>query len=253
MPTVKLHDLKNKEVGEIALSDAVFGVALNEALIHEAARHFLANRRAGTVGTKTRGDVSGAGRKLWRQKGTGRARIASLRSPLWRGGGNTHGPQPRDWSYSLPRKMTRGALRSALSERVREGNLLVIDEWKLDEPKTKEFLASLDTLKLEGKTLIVDSLENRNLVLASRNVRRAKVVNSPDVNIYDLLYHDKLVLTPRSANELTELLTETKEAAAAAESVAPAVPEAKVERKANARAKAQKKPKRATRKKEEPV
>ncbi len=253
MPTVKLHDLKNKEVGEIALSDAVFGVALNEALIHEAARHFLANRRAGTVGTKTRGDVSGAGRKLWRQKGTGRARIASLRSPLWRGGGNTHGPQPRDWSYSLPRKMTRGALRSALSERVREGNLLVIDEWKLDEPKTKEFLASLDTLKLEGKTLIVDSLENRNLVLASRNVRRAKVTNSPGVNIYDLLYHDKLVLTPRSANELTELLTETKEAAAAAESVAPAVPEAKVERKANARAKAQKKPKRATRKKEEPV
>jgi large subunit ribosomal protein L4 len=255
MPNVKLRDLKNEEVGEISLSDTVFGVALNEALIHEAVRHFLANRRAGTVATKTRGDVSGSGRKLWRQKGTGRARIASLRSPLWRGGGNTHGPQPRDWSYNLPKKMKRGALRSALSERVREGNLLVIDEWKFDEPKTKEFIASLDTLKLAGKTLIVDSLKNRNLVLASRNVRRAKVVNSPGMNIYDLLYHDKLVLTPKSVKELTELLTETKEAAAAAESAAPAVPEAKVEAKAKprgkAKAKPEKTPKRATRKKKE--
>src|ERR1700682_4852989 len=161
MPTIKVMDLTHQEVGEIELADAVFGVALNEPLIHEAVRSFMANRRAGTSATKTRGDVSGSGRKLWKQKGTGRARIASLRSPLWKGGGNVHGPQPRDWSYNLPKKMRRGALRSALSERVREGNVLVVESWSLDQPKTKEFLGSLGKLGLaEGKTLIVDSLDN---------------------------------------------------------------------------------------------
>src|SRR5215468_10744155 len=139
MPTTKVLDLTSKEVGEIELPDTVFGVPLNEPLIHEAVRSFLANRRAGTSATKTRGDASGAGRKLWKQKGTGRARIASLRSPLWKGGGNVHGPQPRDWSYNLPKKMRRGALRSALSERLREGNLIVIDEFGLETPKTKDF------------------------------------------------------------------------------------------------------------------
>ncbi|MGH9900020.1 MAG: 50S ribosomal protein L4, partial [Pyrinomonadaceae bacterium] len=128
MLTIKVRNLKNEEVGELELADAVFGVDLNEALIHAAVRNFLANRRAGTVGTKTRGDASGSGRKLWKQKGTGRARIASLRSPLWKGGGNVHGPQPRDWSYAMPKKMRRGALRSALSERIREENFMVIDD-----------------------------------------------------------------------------------------------------------------------------
>src|SRR6266542_6469373 len=142
MPTVKVLDLTSKEVGEIELADVVFDVALNEPLIHEAVRSFLANRRAGTSATKTRGDVSGSGRKLWKQKGTGRARIASLRSPLWKGGGNAHGPQPRDWSYSMPKKMRRGALRSAISERVREGSVIVVEGWPLDKPKTKEFIAS---------------------------------------------------------------------------------------------------------------
>src|SRR5499427_9918855 len=148
MPTTKVLDLTSKEVGEIELPDTVFGVPLNEPLVHEAVRSFLANRRAGTSATKTRGDVSGAGRKLWRQKGTGRARIASLRSPLWKGGGNTHGPQPRDWSYNMPRKMRQGALRSALSERVREGNVFVVEGWSLDKPKTKDFAQSLTTLGL---------------------------------------------------------------------------------------------------------
>src|SRR6266581_8374189 len=161
MPTTKVLDLTSKEVGEIELPETVFDVPLNEPLIHEAVRSFLASRRAGNSATKTRGDVSGAGRKLWKQKGTGRARIASLRSPLWKGGGNVHGPQPRDWSYNLPKKMRRGALRSALSERVREGNVLVVDGWALDRPKTKEFIASLGELGLEAdKTLIVDSLDN---------------------------------------------------------------------------------------------
>src|SRR5690349_8132325 len=205
MPTVKILDLTSKEIGEIELNDMVFGVPLNEPLIHEAVRSYQANRRQGTSATKTRGDVSGAGRKLWRQKGSGRARIASLRSPLWKGGGNVHGPQPRDWSYNMPKKMRQGALRSALSERVREGNVLVVEGWGLDKPKTKDFAQSLSTLGLGGKTLIVDSLDNENLLLSARNLRHAKVVNSFGLNIYDLLYHDQLVLSRDAANELEQL------------------------------------------------
>jgi len=206
MPTAKVLDLTSNEVGEIELPETVFGVPLNEPLIHEAVRSFLANRRAGTSATKTRGDVSGAGRKLWKQKGTGRARIASLRSPLWKGGGNVHGPQPRDWSYNLPKKMRKRAMCSAISERLREGNLMIVSEWSLEHPKTKEFLGTLGTLKLNGKTLIVDSLKNTKLMLASRNVQTAKVVNSYGVNIYDLLNHQKVVLTPKTVEELVGIL-----------------------------------------------
>lgn len=206
MPTVKVRDLKNKEVGAAELSDSVFGVPLNEPLVHEAVRSFLAHGRAGTSATKTRGDASGAGRKLWKQKGTGRARIASLRSPLWKGGGSAHGPQPRDWSYNLPKKMRKRAMCSVLSERLREGNLVVIDEWKLSHPKTKDLIGLLDDLKLAGKTLIVDSLKNTNLMLASRNLHTIKVVNSYGVNIYDLVNNQKLVLTPKTIEELTDIL-----------------------------------------------
>lgn len=206
MPTVKVRNLKNKEVGEVTLSDAVFGVELNEALIHAAVKNFRANARQGTSATKTRGNVSGSGRKLWKQKGTGRARIASLRSPLWKGGGNVHGPQPRDWSYELPKKMRRGALRSALSERLREGNLVVIDEFSFGSPKTKEFVAAIAGLGAETKTLVVDSLDNANLVLSSRNVKKAKVTNSFGLNIYDLLYHEKLFISKAAAEELNRLL-----------------------------------------------
>src|SRR4026208_603103 len=140
MPTVKVRNIKNEEIGEVELSDAVFGAPLNEGLIHAAVRNFMANARQGTSATKTRGDVSGAGRKLWKQKGTGRARIAPLRSPLWKGSGNVHGPQPCDWSYNMPKKMRRGALRSALSERLREGNLIIVEEFGFTSPKTKDFL-----------------------------------------------------------------------------------------------------------------
>jgi large subunit ribosomal protein L4 len=220
MPTVKVRNLKNEEIGEAELSEAVFGAPYNEPLIHAAVRNFMANARQGTSATKTRGDVSGAGRKLWKQKGTGRARIASLRSPLWKGGGNVHGPQPRDWSYNMPRKMRQGALRSALSERVREGNVIVVDGWTLDKPKTKEFVASLKKLGLDGKTLIVDSLDNENLILSTRNLQRAKVVNSFALNIYDLLYHEKLVLSQAAARELEELLGARTESTASAASSA---------------------------------
>jgi large subunit ribosomal protein L4 len=207
MPTVKVRNLKNEEVGDFELSEAVFGAELNESLIHTAVKAFLANARQGTVGTKTRGDVSGSGRKLWKQKGTGRARIASIRSPLWKGGGNVHGPQSRDWSQPIPKKMRRGALRSALSERLREGNLVVVDELSFSQPKTKEFITALGALGFDGrKTLVVDGLDNDNLLLAARNVRLAKVVGSAGVNIYDVLYHEKLVLTRRAAQQLERAL-----------------------------------------------
>jgi large subunit ribosomal protein L4 len=219
MPTVKVRNLKNEEVGEVELSDAVFGAPLNEALIHAAVRNFMANARQGTSATKTRGDVSGAGRKLWKQKGTGRARIASLRSPLWKGGGNVHGPQPRDWSYNMPRKMRQGALRSALSERVREGKVTLVAGWSMDKPKTKDFVASLKQLGHEGKTLIVDSLDNENLILSTRNIRSAKVVNSFALNIYDLLYHEQLIISEAAVKELEQLLGPKTDAEAANEKV----------------------------------
>ncbi|MGH9880627.1 MAG: 50S ribosomal protein L4, partial [Pyrinomonadaceae bacterium] len=166
-------------------------------------------------------------RKLWKQKGTGRARIASLRSPLWKGGGNVHGPQPRDWSYNMPKKMRQGALRSALSERVREGNVVLVDGWTLEKPKTKEFVASLKKLGLDGKTLIVDSLDNENLILSTRNFQRAKVVNSFALNIYDLLYHEKLVLSKAAVEELEQLLGSPQvETASVAEPVVEAAEEA---------------------------
>jgi large subunit ribosomal protein L4 len=217
MPTVKVRNLKNEEVGEVELSDAVFGAPLNEALIHAAVRNFMANARQGTSATKTRGDVSGAGRKLWKQKGTGRARIASLRSPLWKGGGNVHGPQPRDWSYNMPKKMRHGALRSALSERVREGKVVLVDGWPIEKPKTKEFVGALKQLGYEGKTLIVDSLDNENLLLSTRNVQSTKVVNSFGLNIYDLLYHDSLIISEAAAKEIEDLLGPRKEAGGAEE------------------------------------
>lgn len=202
MATIKVRNLKNEEIGDVELPDAVFGVELNEALIHTAVKAFLANRRAGTSATKTRGDVSGSGRKLWKQKGTGRARIASLRSPLWKGGGNTHGPQPRDWSVNLPKKMRRGALRSALSERVREGNLTVVDSFTFDKPKTRDFIGAMKTLGFDGKTLIIEAGENENLVLSSRNVPSVKIIASNSLNIYDVLRHEKLVLSKAAVEEI---------------------------------------------------
>ena len=242
MPTVKVRNLKNKEVGEVELADAVFGVELNEALIHSAVMNYQANGRQGTSATKTRGNVSGSGRKLWKQKGTGRARIASLRSPLWKGGGNVHGPQPRDWSYEMPKKMRRGALRSALSERLREGNLIIIDEFGISNPKTSEFLGVMDTLglvenKKRAKTLIIDSLDNANLILSSRNVQKTKVTNSFGLNIYDIIYHEKLLISKAAVAELNTLLDPKREKMSAGdlvETAATAAPAPKAKAKKEA-------------------
>jgi large subunit ribosomal protein L4 len=206
MPVVKVKNLKSEEVGELELSDEVFGAPLNKALIYSAVKCYMANQRAGTSATKTRGDTSGSGRKLWKQKGTGRARIASLRSPLWKGGGNVHGPQPRDWSYQIPKKMRRGAIRSVLSERLREGGLVIVDSFELSSHKTRDLVATLDGLGLNKRTLVVDAIENGNLGLSSRNLRDITLVSPSNVNVYDLLTHEQIALTRDAATQLEKQL-----------------------------------------------
>lgn len=220
MPTVEVKNLKNERVGEIELNDEVFGVEYNEALVYDAVKNYFANQRAGTSATKTRGNTSGSGKKLWRQKGTGRARVASIRSPLWKGGGNVHGPQPRDWGYELPKKMKRGALRSALSERLREGNLIVVDGFDLasvevkgkdgsalPNHKTKKFLAVAQNLGLDKRTLLVDVTPGAELALSARNVQGIKLASNVNVSIHDVLYHEKLVFTQAAINVLQERLS----------------------------------------------
>jgi len=202
MPTVDVKNLSNEKVGELKLSDDVFGVELNESLIYYAVNNYLTNQRQGTVQTKTRGNVSGSGRKLWKQKGTGRARVASLRSPLWKGGGNVHGPQPRDWATKMPTKMKRGALKSALSERLREGALFVVDGFGLDDHKTKTFVAIAENFGWDNKTLIVETAPGKNLILSSRNVPGVTLVSNANVNIYDVLYHDRIVFTKDAISAL---------------------------------------------------
>jgi large subunit ribosomal protein L4 len=204
MPTVDVLDLNNAKVGSLELSDAVFAAPVNEALLYEAVRHHLAGTRRGTAKTKTRHEVAGSGKKLWRQKGTGRARMGSIRSPLWRHGGTTHGPQPRDYSYHLPRKMQLGALRSALSAKLRDGELRVVNEFSLSEPKTKLMRRTLDTLEIARTVLLVDNADNRNLTLSSRNLEGVKLVSSRDVNVYDLLGHQQVLLSEAAARKLSE-------------------------------------------------
>jgi large subunit ribosomal protein L4 len=207
MPSIRVVDLNNNEVGSLDLSDAVFGAPVNEALIYEAVRWHLACQRAGTHKVKNRSEVQGSGKKLWRQKGTGRARMGSIRSPLWRHGGTVNGPVPRDYSYKLPRKMQLGALRSALSAKVRDGELVVVNTFDLSDHKTKTMQAVLGKLGLEKTALIVDAAaENRNLALGSRNLRGVKLVATRDVNVYDLLGHDRVVLSEAAARKLSEAL-----------------------------------------------
>jgi large subunit ribosomal protein L4 len=207
MPVVKVKNLENKEVGELELNDAVFAVPLNKALIYEVVKGYMANQRLGTSSTKTRGEVKGSGKKLWRQKGTGRARVASLRSPLWKGGGNVHGPKPRDWGYEIPKKMRRGALRSALSERLREGGLVVLESMQLTDHKTKNVVKMLDSLGLKKRALFVDVQDNRNLTLSARNLPYVKRVSSTGVNIYDVLQHEQIVISKDAIMQLQEVLS----------------------------------------------
>jgi large subunit ribosomal protein L4 len=206
MPSVDVIDLNNEKVGTLELADEVFAAPVNQALLYEAVRHHLAGTRRGTAKTKTRHEVAGSGKKLWRQKGTGRARMGSIRSPLWRHGGTTHGPQPRDYSYHLPRKMQLGALRSALSAKLRDGELRVVREFIVGEAKTKLMRKTLDGLEAKRTVLLVDNADNRNLTLASRNLEGVKLVASREVNVYDLLGHSQVLMSEAAAKKLSEAL-----------------------------------------------
>ena len=207
MPVVEVKNLDGKKVGQVELADAVFAARVNPHLLHETTRWYLAWQRAGTHKVKGRGEVSGAGRKPWRQKGTGRARVGSLRSPLWRHGGTVHGPQPRSYRYRLPRKVFVGALRSALSAKLAEEKLTVVDAWSLESHKSKAFRQALDRLEGNGRTLLlVETAANRNLELASRNLAGVKLVAATSLQPYDLLRHERLILSKDAAVKLSTAL-----------------------------------------------
>lgn len=209
MPKVDVLDLNNTKVGELELADAVFGAEVNEALLYEAVRHYLAGKRGGNAKTKTRHEVAGSGKKLWKQKGTGRARTGSVRSPLWRHGGTVHGPVTRDYSYKLPRKMQLGALRSALSAKLLDGDLKVVSAFQLSSPKTKDMVATLKKFDATQKVLLVDTAENRNLELSARNLEGVEVVRSNEVHPYHLLGANRILLTQAAASKLSESLAKS--------------------------------------------
>jgi len=224
MPVVDVVNLKGSKVGQLELLDAVFGVKVNKHLLHEASRWYLRGLRRGTHKTKDKSEVSGAGRKLWKQKGTGRARVGSIRSPLWRHGGTVHGPNPRDYSYALPKKMVLGALRSALSAKLSEQRLTVVEDWELENHKTKGFLGVLGKLKHKKSALIVAYGENSNLQRASRNIEGVTLVAPNVLQPYDLLKHDLLVLSKEAVARLSHSLDPEKTPAVApdVETIAPA-------------------------------
>jgi large subunit ribosomal protein L4 len=184
----------------------VFGAAINEHLLYESVKNYMAGQRAGTHKTKVRREVAGSGKKLWRQKGTGRARSGSVRSPIWRHGGTVHGPVPRDYSYKLPRKMLLGALRSALSAKLRDGELRVVNAFSFADHKTKSVAGVLEALDAQKTALLVDFVENRNLVLGARNLEGVKMVEPKDVTTYDLLRHEKVFMSEAAAKKLSEAL-----------------------------------------------
>lgn len=225
MPVVDVKNLQGKTVGQVELADGVFAARVNPHLLHETTRWYLAGQRAGTHKTKGRADVAGSGRKLWKQKGTGRARIGSIRSPLWRKGGTVHGPVPHKYSYRLPHKMVLGALRSALSMKLAEEKLTIIDGWELESHKTKPFREAIGKLNGDSRTiLLVDIAGNRNLELASRNLEGITLALSRDLQVYDLLRHDRLMLSKDAALRLSELIAPkgNAESEGEAESAVPA-------------------------------
>ncbi|MCW5977024.1 MAG: 50S ribosomal protein L4 [Bryobacteraceae bacterium] len=206
MPVVDVVDLSNNKVGELELADTVFAAPVNEALLYEAVRNFRANHRGGTVKTKTRAEVSGSGKKLWRQKGTGRARMGSVRSPIWRKGGTVHGPRPRDYSYRLPRKMLLGALRSALTVKLQDGGLTVVSAFDLADHKTRTMQAVLNVFEARRKVLLVDNPSDNKLDLGSRNLPGVTLLATREVTAYDLLDHEKILMSEAAAKKLSEAL-----------------------------------------------
>jgi large subunit ribosomal protein L4 len=204
---IAVKNLRNETLREIELPEEVFAYPFKEHLVHTAVRAHLAGLRRGTHKTKVRSEVSGAGKKLWKQKGTGRARVGSLRSPIWRKGGTVHGPQPRDYSMDLTVREKKNALKSVLSRKVADATLIVVDQMSLDSHKTKALSLSLKGLGLEKKALIVDSMGNENLRLAVRNNPHLLAVDALAVNVYEVLYRDHVVVSEAALNTLVEVLT----------------------------------------------
>ncbi len=201
MPVLNVYDIEKTKVAEVELNDGVFGAEVNEHILYEVVRMQLASRRQGTASTKTRSDVRGGGRKPWRQKGTGRARAGTSRSPLWRGGGTVFGPHPRDYSYKVPKKVRRAALKSALSMKVKEDKVIILRDFPMDGIKTKRFQEVLDRFEL-GTVLFV--LDEKNIILekSSQNIKAVKMMRSEGINVYDLLKYDSLILLEPSVKKI---------------------------------------------------
>lgn len=205
MSKVSVLDQSGKRISEVSVPKEIFTYPLKEHLIYESVINYRANQRKGTASTKSRSEVRGGGRKPWRQKGTGRARVGSIRSPLWRKGGTVFGPKPRDYSYELPKKAKRNALKSALAVKFAEKKMLVIDELNFKQPKTKEGVKLIEKLKIDS-ALFVDDYQNRNLFLSLQNIPRVKAVDCHEVNVYDVLNHEWLVFTQKAFESLMERL-----------------------------------------------
>lgn len=204
MANVSVYNMEGKEVGTIELNDSVFGVEINEHLVHMAVVQQLANNRQGTQKAKTRAEVSGGGRKPWRQKGTGHARQGSTRAPQWTGGGTVFAPVPRDYSFKLNKKEKRAALKSALTSRVVDGKIIVVDELKFDEIKTKNFKAVMDNLKV-SKALVVIGDMDKNVILSARNIPNINTAQVENINVYDILKGDTLVVTKDAVAKIEEV------------------------------------------------
>jgi large subunit ribosomal protein L4 len=206
MPKVALLNQNGSQVGDIELNEAVFGIEPNQYVLFEAIVMQRASLRQGTHKTKVRSEVAGGGRKPWRQKGTGRARQGSIRSPQWRGGGTVFGPTPRSYSYKLPKKVRRLAIKSALSTKVLEENILVLETLTFDAPKTKEFKSVLGGLSVEKKALIVTADLDENVALSARNIPGVTVVTADGINVLDVVNHDKLIMTKAAVEKVEEVL-----------------------------------------------
>jgi len=208
MPKVALYNISGAQVGEVELSDAVFGITPNAHVVHQAVVMQQASMRAGTHKTKGRSEVSGGGRKPWRQKGTGRARQGSIRAPQWRGGGTVFGPQPRSYAYKLPKKVRRLAMRSVLSAKVADNELIVLDQLAFDAPKTKRFAEVLKNLKVERKALVVAAEIDENVALSARNIPGVKYISADGINVLDVIGHDKLIMTKDAVQKVEEVFAQ---------------------------------------------
>jgi large subunit ribosomal protein L4 len=208
MPQVTVYDTNGKQVGELQLNNKVFGAEVNKSLMHEVVVMHLARQRVGTAATKTRSMVRGGGRKPWRQKGTGRARQGSIRAPQWRKGGIVFGPQPRDFSYTMPKKARRAALCSALSAKVQSNNLIVLDDWQIDAPKTKEVVKVLKNLNLDGKKALIVTADNDAVMYKSaRNIEKVAAMEARNLNTYEVLNYETLIMTKDAVAKVEEVLS----------------------------------------------